>query len=237
MEKTFLLIANILSLIGNVLATASAILKSKKTMLVFQSSNHVLEIIAQLLTQAYSGMVQEVISLVRNVIFLFVKTTKKLPKLIISALCLVAGVVSGVLFNIFLSGNVLYGYLPVAGAAVYAVFVILAFLLEIGERKAELLMKAGLLFNVTCWGVYGFFIKLYPVLIFNGISIVLLILSLVRIFLSARKARAAASRNATDSSNDTTDNTEENPTSDITETDEAKNLDISLEEKDEEGTK
>ena len=191
MDNTFLLIANILSLIGNVLATTSAILKSKKTMLVFQSSNHVLEIIAQLLTQAYSGMVQEVISLVRNVIFLFVKTAKKLPKLIISVLCLVAGVVSGVLFNIFLSGNVLYGYLPVAGAAVYAIFVILAFLLEIGERRAELLMKVGLLFNVTCWGIYGFFIKLYPVLIFNGVSIVLLIVSLVRIFISARKARAA----------------------------------------------
>lgn len=213
MEKTFLLIANILSLIGNVLATTSAILKSKKTMLVFQSSNHVLEIIAQLLTQAYSGMVQEVISLVRNVIFLFVKTAKKLPKLIISVLCLVAGVVSGVLFNIFLSGNVLYGYLPVAGAAVYAIFVILAFLLEIGERKAELLMKTGLLFNVTCWGIYGFFIKLYPVLIFNGVSIVLLIISLVRIFISTKKARAAATQikeePAKDSLNDTPEDTEE----------------------------
>lgn len=191
MGETALIIANILSLIGNVLATTSALLKSKKTILSFQSTNHVLEIIAQLLTQAYSGMVQEVISLIRNVIFIFVKTTKKLPKLIISVLCLIAGVTTGVLFNIFLSGNVLYGYLPVAGAAVYTVFVILAFLLEIGERKAELLLKIGLLVNVICWCAYGYFIKLYPVLIFNAVSIVLLILSLVRIFLSAKKARAA----------------------------------------------
>ncbi|MBR5987093.1 MAG: YgjV family protein, partial [Clostridia bacterium] len=111
---TILLIANILSLVGNVIATSAAFLKSKRNILLFQSSNHVLEIIAQTMTEAYSGVTQEVISLVRNVSLVFIKSAKKAPKLIISVVCLVAGLVAGVLFNVYFSNNVLYGYLPVA---------------------------------------------------------------------------------------------------------------------------
>ena len=95
-----LLIANILSLIGNSLAAASAFLKSKRNILLMQSSNHLLEIVAFILTEAYSGVAQESVSLVRNFAFVFLKTTKKAPKLIISILCLVAGLVLGILFNI-----------------------------------------------------------------------------------------------------------------------------------------
>ena len=186
---TVLWIANILSLIGNVIATSAAFLKSKRNILLFQSSNHVLEIIAQLLTEAYSGMVQEAISLVRNICFVFLKTTKKAPQLVISILCLVAGLVVGILFNIYFSDNVLYGYLPIAGAAIYAVFVILAFLLELDNLTSELLMKIGIIFNAICWSTYGLFIKLYPVMIFNGVAFVLAVISIVRIAISKKKQK------------------------------------------------
>ena len=184
---TLLLIANILSLVGNVIATSAAFLKSKRTILLFQSSNHVLEIIAQLMTEAYSGVTQEAISLVRNVALIFIKDTKKAPKLIVSVVCLVAGLVAGILFNVFFSGNVLYGYLPVAGGAIYAVFVILAFVRDLDELNAELLMKIGILFNAVCWSTYGVFIKLYPVMIFNGVAFVLAVLSIARIVVAKRK--------------------------------------------------
>ena len=186
---TVLLIANILSLVGNVIATSAAWLKSKRNILLFQSSNHVLEIVAQLMTEAYSGVTQEAISLVRNLSLVFIKGEKKAPKLIINVLCLVAGLVLGVLFNVYFSDNVLYGYLPVAGAAVYGVFVILAFLLDLSELNSELLMKVGILFNAVCWSTYGIFIKLYPVMIFNGVAFLLALVSIVRISVSKAKKK------------------------------------------------
>ena len=186
---TVLLIANILSLIGNVIATSAAWLKSKRNILLFQSSNHVLEIIAQMMTQAYSGVTQEAISLVRNLSMVFIRSTKKAPKLIINVICLVAGLVLGILFNVYFSNNVLYGYLPVAGAAIYGVFVILAFLLDLEELNSELLMKIGIIFNAVCWSIYGVFIKLYPVVIFNGIAFGLSVVSIVRILIAKRKKR------------------------------------------------
>ena len=191
-STTVLWIANILSLIGNVIATSAAFLKSKRNILLFQSTNHVLEIIAQSMTEAYSGVVQEVISLIRNVTFVFVKTTKKAPKLIVSIVCLVAGLVAGVLFNVYFSNNVLYGYLPIAGAAIYAVFVIFAFLLTLDSLSSELLMKIGIIFNAICWSAYGVFVKLYPVMIFNGVAFVLAVVSIVRIILSRKKQKAMA---------------------------------------------
>jgi len=189
-EKTALLIANILSLIGNVIATSAAFLKSKRNILLFQSSNHVLEIIAQLFTKAYSGLTQEAISLVRNLSLVFIKTAKKAPKLIISVACLVAGLVVGVLFNIYFSNNVLYGYLPIAGAAVYGVFVILAFLLTLDGPTSELLIKIGIIFNAICWSVYGLFVKIYPIMIFNGVAFVLAVVSIVRIAVAEKKKKA-----------------------------------------------
>ena len=184
---TILLIANILSLVGNVIATSAAFLKSKRNILLFQSSNHVLEIIAQTMTEAYSGVTQEVISLVRNVSLVFIKSAKKAPKLIISVVCLVAGLVAGVLFNVYFSNNVLYGYLPVVAGAVYGVFVILAFLLDLDSLNSELLIKIGIIFNAVCWSVYGVFIRLYPVMIFNGVAFVLAAVSIVRIFVAKKK--------------------------------------------------
>ena len=197
-ETTLLWIANILSLIGNTVAAFAAFLKSKRTILLLQSSNHVLEIIAQSLTKAYSGVVQEVISLIRNVTFVFLKTTKKAPKIIISVLCLAAGLVVGVLFNIYFSDNVLYGYLPIAGAAIYAVFVILAFLLTTNELKSELYIKIGIVFNALCWSTYGVFIKIYPIIVFNAIAFVLAVISLVRIGLTKRKQGTASDAPSSD---------------------------------------
>ncbi|MBO4472209.1 MAG: YgjV family protein [Clostridia bacterium] len=188
--ETVLLIANILSLVGNVIATSAAWLKSKRNILLFQSSNHVLEIIAQSMTAAYSGVAQEAVSLIRNISLVFIKSTKKTPKLIISVICLVVGLVAGVLFNIYLSDNVLYGYLPVAGGVAYGVFVILAFVLTLDALDAELLMKIGIIFNAICWSIYGVFIKLYPVMIFNGVAFVLSAVSIVRISIAKRKRRS-----------------------------------------------
>lgn len=185
--EVYLIIANVLSLIGNTLFTASSILKSKKKILLFQCSNYVLAVISEAMTEAYSGMVQEAMSLVRNIILLFLKTNNKIIKLIVTIVCVLIAVIAGILINIFVSGNVWYGYLPICGTVIYSTAVILAFMLNISEIKSELIIKIGLITNGILWCTYGYFVSLYPIMIFNIITITLCIISLIRIHISLRK--------------------------------------------------
>ena len=193
-----IIIANVLSFIGNSLFTLSAILKSKRKILLFQSSNHVLAIVAEFLTAAYSGMVQEGVSLIRNIFFLFAKIEKKLIKFLFSLLFLAISVVFGILFNIWFSEGVWYGYLPTVGAFIYSSFVILAFMLNISELQGEFLLKVGLALNSICWGVYGYFVKLYPIMIFNAINFVLCIVSFVRIYVTVRNKKRELEKKETE---------------------------------------
>jgi len=181
-----LLIANIITLVGTAIATIAALFKSKRRVLLLQSVNHSLEIVAQFMSKAYSGMVQEIITLLYSVIILFVNTSKKAPKVIVSLLCLIAGLVLGIVINVLFSGNVWYGYLPIAAAAIYTAFVIIAFFADKDEAKGDLLLKIGLMINVACWSVYGWFVKLYPIMAFNGIAFVFAGVSVVRILLSSK---------------------------------------------------
>ena len=184
MDNTLLLIANIITFVGAAIATVAALFKAKRRVLLFQSVNHVLEIVAQGMTKAYSGMVQECITLLYNVVILFVKGSQKALKVTVSVLCLVAGLVLGVVVNVLFSGNVWYGYLPIAAAAIYTLFVILAFFADKEERKGDILLKIGLLINVACWSVYGWFVKLYPAMAFNAVAFVFAAISLGRILIS-----------------------------------------------------
>ena len=52
-----LVLANILSLIGNILFTSSTLFKKKNIILILQSINHVVAIIAEIIQTAFAGMV------------------------------------------------------------------------------------------------------------------------------------------------------------------------------------
>ena len=176
-----LIIANILSFVGNFLFTAASLFKSKKKILLLQSSNYILAIIAEYLQAAFSGMVQEGVSLIRNVTLLFVKTKNKIVKLIIILICLAVAVSVGIFMNVKYNDNAWFGYLPIAGSIIYSTGVILAFMLNVDELNAELIIKIALFINSIVWATYGYFVELYPILIFNIITIVITIISFIRI--------------------------------------------------------
>ncbi len=176
------IIANVLSFIGNTLFTLSSIFKEKKKILLLQNSNYVLAIISEYMTSAYSGMVQESMSLVRNIILLFVKTNSKKVKLAITLSCVAVAVSVGIVINVLYSGNAWYGYLPVCGTIIYSTAIILAFMVNFSALNAELCIKVGLFINSFIWATYGFFVNLYPIMIFNIITIILCIISFIRIY-------------------------------------------------------
>ena len=196
MDK-LLLTSNIITFVGMSIATVAALFKAKRRVLLFQSGNHVLEIVAQFLTKAYSGMVQEIIALLYSLTLVFVKSPKKAPKVIVSALCLVAGLAIGVVINVRFSDNVWYGYLPIVANVIYTLCVIVAFCADKDESQGDLLLKVGLMINVACWGVYGWFVRLYPVMAFNAAAFLFAAISVVRI-LYAKKPPDPLSSSAED---------------------------------------
>ena len=98
---------------------------------------------------------------------------------VVSLIFLVIAVVVGVLFNIYLSDNIWYGYLPISASIIYSTFVIITFVKTMDDKMAEILIKIGLIFNSIIWITYGFFIMLYPVIVFNFITLVLSIVTIV----------------------------------------------------------
>ena len=60
-------------------------------------------------------------------------------------------------------------------------------MLKISELKSEIIIKIGLIINSFIWTTYGFFVKLYPIMIFNIITIILCIISFIRIIIIIKK--------------------------------------------------
>ena len=173
---TILIIANILSLLGNICFTTSALFKSKRKIILFQSLNHTLSLISEVLTKAYSGVVQDAVSLVRNFVLLFIKDNSKRIKILISIICAIACVSIGVWVNIAFSDNIWYGYLPIIANLEYSIIIIIPFVI-----------KVSLLISGILWGMYGFFIQLYPIMIFNGINVLLCTIAIIRITVTVIK--------------------------------------------------
>ena len=188
MDSVFI-IANVLSFIGNTLFTLSALLKSKRKILIFQSGNHILAIISEFMMSAYSALSQEAVSLTRNLILLFLNIKSEVVKLVLNVICVVVAVTVGVLLNIFLNDNVWYGYLPVIGNLFYSTGVVIAFMIKNSPLKSEASIKICLFVNSVLWAIYGFYVELYPIMIFNIINMVFCTISMVRIIVLAHKAK------------------------------------------------
>lgn len=187
--STVFIVANVLSFIGNTLFTLSALLKSKRKILLFQSGNHILAIISEFMMSAYSALSQEAVSLTRNLILLFLNIKSEIVKLVLNIICVVVAVTVGVLLNIYLNDNVWYGYLPVIGNLFYSTGVVIAFMIKNSPLKSEASIKICLFINSVLWAIYGFYVELYPIMIFNIINMVFCIISMVRIIVLAHKAK------------------------------------------------
>lgn len=180
------IIANVLSLIGNTCFTLSSIFKNKRTILSFQTVNFVLGTTSEILQKAWSGFAQDSMNLVKALILLFVDDSKKKAIIVVNVFCMTAAFAGGIILNVVLADNVWYGYLPVASTLGLSIVMLLAFVLNLEEQQNELMIKAALIVNGFCWGAYGFFVQLYPIMFFNGITIVLSGIGITKLSLSIR---------------------------------------------------
>lgn len=174
-----LIIANILSFLGNTTFTLSSIFKKKNWILLLQSIAHILSSIAEIINKAYSGLVQEIASLLRDLVLVFVNKDNKLLKIIITLIFVVIGSVIGTVLNFKLNQNNWYDYLPILATISYTIFLIIS---EYSKKYQEVFIKVGLIFNSIGWIIYTLFYKLYPPTIFNSITIISSLVTIVLFF-------------------------------------------------------
>ena len=179
MLEAGLIIANILSFLGNMTFTSSSIFKKKNIILLLQSTAHILSSVAEIINKAYSGLVQELVSLIRDIILVFVKKDQRKIKIIISLLAVFVGSIIGTILNFKLNQNNWYDYLPILATALYTLFLIIS---EYSTKYQELFIKIGIIFNSIGWIIYTLFYKLYPPTIFNSITIVTSVITIILFF-------------------------------------------------------
>lgn len=145
------IVATVLSTLAMVMFIVSAAIKSKKKVLINQSVAQVFLIFSETVSGAWSSIIQDVVSLIRNIFVYFKKNTNK-----VNIILIVVGLVIGVYANVFsdnfftpwkgFSFSPWYGYLPVIANLEYSIVIL----------KKDINIKwIKLSFGVSCllWGI------------------------------------------------------------------------------------
>lgn len=175
---------NILTLIGMCMFFLSSLCKKKKHILLLQSGNHSLGSIAQIFTAQYSGAVQDIISLIRNVFILLNKNNKILNYIFIAA-GLIIGVVVNVVFkwgDWFLLG---FGFLPVLGSFQYSIIILI-------PNVSVPMIKMSLCCSAVCWAIYGLVSQNYSMAVINALIVVVTVIATIRYFVNKKKIHPEA---------------------------------------------
>lgn len=175
MFLNFILIGNIISLIGMSIFTLSSLAKTKKGLLIFQCISHTLTIIAQAFTTQFAGLVQDFINIVRN---LFVITNKN--NKIISIILITLGFTVGLSINYLFNNNDFVGYLPVFSTLIYSIIVMI-------PRINVIYIKSSMILTGTCWAIYSFCYLNYVMGAFNIVAICIAISQILIILLKKKK--------------------------------------------------
>lgn len=162
------IVGNVLSGIGLFLFFISSLLKNKKKILWLQTGNHTFGLAAELCTAQYSGAVQDIVSIIRNLSIIYHKNNKAL-----SVLFIVVGLILGIVSNIMWNDNNPWGYLPVFAALEYSIVIL------IPNIKTPWI-KLAMCVSTVCWAIYGFVFKNYAMMAAN---IITFFTSLISIFI------------------------------------------------------
>ena len=159
-----IILGNIISGIGMLTLFISTLLQDKSRIIGLQAINHALSVIGGILLKGYSGVVQDAIALIRNVVVLREKQTKFLKILFVGL-----GLVLGILFN----NRGWIGLLPIIGATEYAIVIV-------NEKTTERTIKKAIIVSTILWGIYSIFIYNFVNVVANLVTMISGILYLVR---------------------------------------------------------
>lgn len=170
------LTAYIISTIGYALFAIASGLKKKNHLLIAQSTANCLCAVAEGLNGLWSGLVQDAVNFIRNIFVL-----KNWMNKILAIVFIIVGTGVGIFVFIYDFENAKWwGLLPVFATAQYSIIILI-------PRVKVPVIKVSLLISSTCWAVYGFGMRFYPTMIFNIISFILALVTLILYFINKKK--------------------------------------------------
>lgn len=160
------IIVNVISGIAMIIFIIASMLKSKKKILSWQCVAHSMFVVIEIITKAWSSIVQETIGITRNLLTLTKKNSKA-----ISIILIVLGAVFGIAVNIIFKeeGMPWYGswvgYLPVIANLEYSIVVL-------RKKSGVKAIKMSFAISSVLWGINFWFLGVYVSAIMNFICAV-----------------------------------------------------------------
>ena len=155
------ILANILSGIGMAIFIVASFIKSKRKILSWQCIAHSIFVIVEILSKAWSSIVQESIGIIRNLLTLTKKNNR-----IISIILVIIAVTFGVGVNIIFKedGTPWYGswvgYLPVVANLEYSIVVLC-------KKTGPKAIKLSFAISCILWALNFYFLGVYVSAIMN----------------------------------------------------------------------
>lgn len=147
------LVGNILAFIASIFMVSSGFIKSKKRIIICQTFDSLFFTLSDLILNGFTGLLVNVIMLIRNLLVYLNKYTL-LSKIIIIAFTFWIGII--------LNNNGIPGYLPLIAAFIY-VF--------LGDTENVILYKIYMIIMMIMWIIYDIFIKSYVGAFFDFLTI------------------------------------------------------------------
>lgn len=158
----YLLLANIIALIGSLFMVVASYVKSDKLCIMLQSVQIFMFVISNILLKGITGVIINALSLVRNIL----TYKRKLTKLLKYSLLILI-----VLLSIIFNNLGIIGYLPLIGTVIFTIFI---------DSKDNFKFRLSLTFSVFMWLIYDVYIMSYSSAVFDFFSFVGGIVTLIR---------------------------------------------------------
>lgn len=145
MNTTLIVIYNIIGFIGSGSILLSTMVSKKDSIMKVQTGGTAFLLAADLMAKGYSGAVQDLIAIIRNITVI-----KEIHKKWLNAFFIISGLVLGVVCN----NRGLIGFLPIFANFQFSCLVL-------RKNADEVMIKCSVCVSNVCWAIFNFYLMNY----------------------------------------------------------------------------
>lgn len=154
MDTKMIIIYNIFGFLGAGGILLSTMVGKKENIMKVQTGGSAMLLAADILAKGYSGAVQDLVGIIRNLTVI-----KGIHKKWLNALFIVSGLVLGVVFN----NQSFFGILPIFANFQFSCLVL-------WKKADEIIIKLSVFVSNVCWAIFSFHLKNYANMAINIIT-------------------------------------------------------------------
>lgn len=172
MSTKMIIIYNILGFLGSGGILLSTMAAKKENIMKVQTGGTVMLLAADILAKGYSGAVQDLVAIIRNLTVI-----KGIHKMWLNAVFIVSGLALGIAFN----NQSFYGFFPIFANFQFSCLVL-------WKKADEIIIKLSVLVSNICWAIFNFHLKNYANMAINIAICVSSAIFVIRALIKRNKA-------------------------------------------------